>query len=425
MFRSALIMFVLAAGSLPAQMMTGRFTTSVYGFEGRDTALANVLYLRAYEQVYFSAATEDYSFLMNAMVSNDFGTALDTDPELRVSSFLMKIKNIGGLADVSAGRQFVFAGVGYGLIDGVSATARLFDNLVGITGYGGTNVNHTRDIGKSYIGTNGLFGGQITVAPMEVGLIGFSYMNKRRERKPYTTLRLDSLFQPTLVVINSLPYEEELLSADAEYQHGRTFTVQAKGDFDLLTDEIAKIQSFVRVGVNDQINVTAEYIFREPRLAYNSIFSVFTVNSTQEIEGGVEYRPTTQSSFYARFATVSYSDESSGRLVLGGSYDFVSAVITQNFGYAGELSGISVQAVYPMMERTLTPMVGFGYATYKHAPADAANDVLNGTAGVVYRPVKTFSVDTQVQWMSNPQYSSDLRLFLRLHYWFTESLGWL
>ncbi|MCK9409562.1 MAG: hypothetical protein M0R68_10565 [Bacteroidetes bacterium] len=408
-----------------AQLMTGRLTTSVYGYEGRDSALAAVMMLRAYENVYVNAASENYSFNMNAMVSNDFGTTIETDPELRVNSFLMKVKNIGGIADITAGRQFVFAGVGSGLIDGLSGTARFMDRTLSVTGYGGANVIQSRAIRKSYIGANGLFGGQVTYVPSEEALVGISYMNKRWQRKPYTALRMDSLYFPYAVVINSRPNEEELASVDVEYQIERTLTFQAKTDFDFHSDEISKVQTFARYSLLKELNVTAEYIYRQPRVAYNSIFSVFNINSTKEIEGGVEYRPITSAFVYARFANVSYVDETSQRLVIGGTYDIFSANYTQNFGYAGELNGISVQAVYPMLERTFTPMLAFGYATYKLTENDAARDVINGTAGVVYRPVQKLSTDLQVQWMSNPQYNTDLRIFLKVNYWFSEQMNWL
>ncbi|MFZ4619406.1 MAG: hypothetical protein ACOYNS_02530 [Bacteroidota bacterium] len=425
MVRSLLIGLVLLSVTASAQMTTGRLTTSFYGFEGRDTALAKVLYLRAYENVYLNAATENYSFNMNAMVSNDFGTALVTDPELRVNSFLLKIKNIGGFADITAGRQFVFAGVGSGLIDGLSGTAKLMDNTLAVTGYGGSNVIQSRDIRKNYIGTNGLFGGQITYAPIEDGSVGLSYMNKRWQRKPYTSTRMDSLFRPYEIVINSRPNEEELASLDLEYEHEQQYSFQAKTDFDFRTEELSKIQTFARVGVMKDLNVTAEYIYRQPRVAYNSIFSVFNVNSTKEVEGGLEYRPLAKTFLFARFANVAYVDDNSQRLVVGGTYDVISATYTQNFGYAGELNGISVQAVYPMMERTLTPMCALGYATYKMDKADPASNVVNATLGAVYRPMQKLSTDLQVQWMSNPQYSSDMRIFLKINYWFSEQLGLL
>lgn len=425
MIRTLFFGLVLLSASASAQLVTGRLTTSLYGFEGRDSSLAKMMLLRAYENVYVNAATENYSFNMNAMVSNDFGADIATDPELRVNSFLMKIKNIGGLADITAGRQFVFAGVGSGLIDGVSGTARFLDRTLSVTGYGGANVIQSREIRKNYIVSNGLFGGQVTYAPLEEALVGISYMNKRWQRKPYTALRLDSLFNPYAIVVNSRPNEEELGSVDVEYQHNRMLTVQAKTDFDFHSKELSKVQTFARVGVMDNLNVTAEYIFREPRVAYNSIFSVFNINSTKELEGGLEYRPMAKSFFFARFATVDYVDESSQRLVFGGTYDFLSATYTQNFGYAGELNGIAVQAAYPMMENALTPMCALGYASYKHAPSAPSSDVVNGTVGVVYRPMRTLSTDLQLQWMSNPQYSNDMRLFLKLNYWFNEQLNWL
>ena len=425
MFRKIFIGLVLLSASALAQLTTGRLTTSFYGFEGRDSALAKVLYLRAYENVYFNAASGDYSFNMNAMVSNDFGSTIQTDPELRVNSFLMKVKNIGGHADISAGRQFVFAGVGSGLIDGISGSAKFLDNTLALTGYGGNNVTQSRDIRKQYIGNKGLFGGQITYAPIEDGVVGVSYMNKRWQRKPYTALRMDSLFNPYSIVINSRPNEEERASIDIEYQHDQLYSIQAKTDYDILTEEISKVQAFTRIGIMKELNVTAEYIFRKPRLAYNSIFSVFNINSTKEIEGGLEYRPMSKTFLFARFANVNYIDESSQRLVVGGTYDFISATYTQNFGYAGELNGVSIQASYPMMERTFTPMCAIGYAKYKLDKVDPANDVFNGTLGVIYRPIQTLSTDLQMQWMSNPQYKSDMRIFLKINYWFNEKLNWL
>ncbi len=425
MFRKIFIGLVLLSASVSAQLMTGRLTTSFYGFEGRDSVLAKELYLRAYENVYFNAAYEDYSFTMNAMVSNDFGSTIETDPELRVNSFLMKVKNIGGHADISAGRQFVFAGVGSGLIDGISGSAKFLDNTLALTGYGGNNVTQSRDIRKQYIGNKGLFGGQITYAPIEDGVVGVSYMNKRWQRKPYTALRMDSLFNPYSIVINSRPNEEERASIDIEYQHDQLYSIQAKTDYDILTEEISKVQAFTRIGIMKELNVTAEYIFRKPRLAYNSIFSVFNINSTKEIEGGLEYRPMSKTFLFARFANVNYVDESSQRVVVGGTYDFISATYTQNFGYAGELNGVSVQASYPMMDRTFTPMGAVGYATYKHAATDPSNEVFNGTLGVIYRPIQTLSTDLQMQWMSNPQYKSDMRIFLKINYWFNEKLNWL
>ncbi|MEW5799155.1 MAG: hypothetical protein AB1728_09125 [Bacteroidota bacterium] len=422
----ARIFIALLIVSLPAsaQLFNGRLTTSLYGFQGRDTVLAKKTYLRAYENIYLTAGSGDVSFNMNAMVSNDFGSTLATDPELRVSSLLVKVRKIGGLADLSVGRQFIYAGAGYGLIDGMTANLHLLENKLFIMGYGGTNVIHSRDIKSQWIGDNGMFGGQIVVAPVENGSVGLSYANKRKIRKPYEAVRADSLFNPYIVVVNSLPLAEELASIDAEYNVDECIFLQAKTEYDFNKEDLSKIQAFTRVRATEQLSATIEYIFREPRVAYNSIFSVFNVNSTKEIEGGIEYRPLAKTFIFARFANVEYVDEISQRLAVGGTYDFLSASYTQNFGYAGELNGISLQAVYPMMERMLTPTLGLGYASYKHAKEDPSSTVLNLNVGAVYRPVQSLSADVQLQWMQNPQFDSDMRLFVKFTYWSNERMNW-
>ena len=424
MIRNIFILLALLSVTATAQLFNGRLTTSFYGFQGRDAALSQQNYLRAYENIYLNAASDDITFTMNAMVSNDFGTAIASDPELRVSSLLVKVRNIGGSADLSVGRQFIFAGAGYGLIDGTMGTMRLFDNMVNITAYGGTNVIHSRDIKSQWIGDNGMFGGQITVAPVEHGAFGISYMNKRRVRAPYNAVRADSLFNPYIIVVNSLPLEEELASVDAEYEIAKRVILQAKTDFDLGHFELSRIQVFTRVLATDNLSATLEYIFREPRVSYNSIFSVFNTNSTKEVEGGLEYRPSARTSFFARFANVEYVDENSQRFAVGGTYEFISATYTQNLGYAGELNGVSLYAVYPMMDRVVTPTLGFGYASYKHSKDDPAGTVVNATVGAVYSPMKTLSSHIQVQWMNNPQFNSDMRIFLKVTYWFNERMNW-
>jgi hypothetical protein len=248
-------------------------------------------------------------------------------------------------------------------------------------------------------------------------------MNKRMIRKPYDAVRLDSLLNPRIIVINSLPLAEELASVDLEYALP-SFSVQAKSEYDFFTNDLSRLQAFTRVNVMDELGVTAEYILRQPRVAYNSIFSVFNVNSTSELEGGLEYRPCAQTFLFARFGQVAYEgDESSQRIVVGGSYDFVSATLTKNLGYAGDLNGISVQAVCPMFERMLTPTIGGGYASYKLSKDDPSQTVVSAMAGVVYRPVRTFSTDLQVQWMNNPLYNSDVRIFVKATYWLNEQLN--
>jgi hypothetical protein len=403
-------------------MFTGRFTTSMYGWQGQKDSVTKQTYMRGYENVQLSLAGQRFGVYTNFQAANDFGTVINTDPELKLTQLVLRANGIAGLADVSVGRQFVFAGVGNGLIDGGLVKAALWDRRVGVTVYGGYNVVQSREINlnKSFA-DNSLYGAQVTVAPVDNGLVGISYMNRTR-----TTIRLkaDSLFDPTEIINAHSPQEEQYTSLDARYSFNEGAEVSGRVDYDMDFERLSRAQGLARVLVMPALTVSAEYIFREPHIAYNSIFSVFNTSSTQEIEGGVEYEFSPVLKTYARYAHVQYTDESSGRLSIGGQYEFLNAAYTQNFGYAGELNGISVQAAYPVMEQKIIPSVALGYAGYKLDKDGPSNNVLSSSVGATYRPMPALSADLQFQYMSNTLYKSDARVFLKLTYWMNRQLGW-
>jgi predicted porin len=226
------------------------------------------------------------------------------------------------------------------------------------------------------------------------------------------------------VIIAHSPQEEQYTSLDARYSFDERAEVSGRVDYDVDYERVSRVQGLARVLVMPALTMSAEYLFREPRVAYNSIFSVFNTNSTQEIEGGVEYEFTPVLKTYARYAHVEYTDESSGRLNIGGQYEFVNVAYTQNFGYAGELNGIAVQAAYPVMEQKLIPSIGVGYAGYKLDKDGPSNNVLSSSLGATYRPMPALSADLQFQYMSNNLYKNDARVFLKLTYWMNRQMGW-
>ncbi len=420
-FISAVLICASQAG---AQFISGRLNTSLYGWQGRDLNDAKLNFVRAYENIQLEANSGPFSFGTNLQVSNDFATKIGTDPELRLSSLVFRARHVADLVDVSLGRQFVFAGVGNGIIDGADLKFSALQGRLGGQLYGGYNVVETRTLNwKKALADNSFAGAQVTGSPIENLLLGVSYMNRRRSPDAFTVVRLDSVFNPYQVVLYSTPYEEEYTSIDANYDLSTTVTVYGRGDYDLNLERISRAEVNARVSVLPQLAVTADVLHREPRLAYNSIFAVFNSNSTQELEGGVEYTITSSVRAYARYAYVDYRDDNSQRITIGGSYDFISASFTRNLGFAGDLNGLALQAVYPTADRVFVPMVALGYGSYKIAPDAETNNVLNGTVGLTYRPVPSLSADIQAMYMQNRLYSNDTRVFLRVNYWFSTKLN--
>jgi hypothetical protein len=409
---------------LNAQFVTGRLTTSFYGWQGRDANNAKLNFMRGYENVQLDANSGNFTFATNLQVSNDFASKIGTDPELRLSSLVLRVRRIADALDISVGRQFVFAGVGNGIVDGADLKTTFLEGKIGAQAYGGYDIMETRTLAwKKSLANNSFFGAQITGNPIDNLLVGVSYMNRRREPDAFSVVRLDSLFNPYLVTLNSTPYVEEYASVDANYDVLPDVNIYGRGDYDINLERLSRAELNARVGILTSLYITADVLHREPRLAYNSIFAVFNSNSTQEVEGGVEYEISQAIRTYARYAYVDYRDDNSQRLTVGGSYEFLSASFTRNFGFAGELNGVAVQATYPLSDRIFVPMVAAGYGSYKVSPDAATNNVLNGSVGLTYRPVPSLSANIQTQYTQNRLYSNDVRIFLNFTYWFGTRLN--
>lgn len=423
-FKFLAAILLLSVTRLSAQFVTGRFTTSVYGWQGRDMNDAKLNFLRGYENMQLSANSGNFSFGTNLQASNDFGVGIGSDPQLRVSSLVLKVRHLADLLDVSLGRQYVFAGVGNGIVDGVDLKSVFMGGKISAQAYGGYNILETQAVNwnKSLV-NNSFFGAQITGNPIDNLVVGVSYMNRRRELDAFKVTRLDSLFNPYVVTINSTPYVEEYASLDANYDVLSNVNVYGRGDYDVNLERLSRAELNTRIGVLTSLVASVDILHREPRLAYNSIFAVFNSNSTQEVEGGLEYELSPAARTYARYAYVDYSGDNSQRLTVGGSYEFLSASFTRNFGFAGELNGIAIQATYPLPDRVFIPMIAAGYGSYKISPDAPTNDVLNGTVGLTYRPVPSMSASIQTQYMQNRLYTNDLRAFLNFTYWFSAGLN--
>ena len=422
--RLVAVFLLLSATQLNAQFVTGRFTTSLYGWQGSDANASKLNFMRAYENVQLSANSGNFSFATNLQASNDFAARIGTDPELRLSSLVLKARNIASFFDLAVGRQYVFAGAGNGIIDGVDLKSSFLGGVVSAQAYGGYNIMDTRALNwKKNLADNSFFGAQATGRPLANLLVGVSYMNRRREPDAFTVVRLDSLLNPYLVTLSSTPYMEEYASIDANYDVLPDVNVYGRGDYDLNFERISRAELNARVGVLTSLFLTADVLHREPRLSYNSIFAVFNSNSTEELEGGAEYLVGTTIRTYARYAYVHYRDDNSQRLTLGGSYDFVSASFTHNFGFAGDLNGLALQAAYPLQDRIFIPMISAGYGSYKISPNAESNNVVNGSLGLTYRPIPSTSANIQMQYTRNRLYSNDVRIFLNFTYWFSDKLN--
>jgi hypothetical protein len=169
--------------------------------------------------------------------------------------------------------------------------------------------------------------------------------------------------------------------------------------------------------------VTLESITRTPRISYNSIFTAFVPNSTQEIEAGVEYEFLPRLRAYGRVANIQVTDQSGYRWTLGLNSGYGSVSYSGCSGYIGQLQSLSLFGNYPLLDNRVIPQAGVVFSSYRMSEQDDRATAVAVVLGGTWRPLTAFSLDLQGQWMTNQVYSRDLRGMLKLNYWFAERLS--
>ncbi len=422
-----LMMFTFALTSdATAQLFQARFVTSGYMWQRQDSVGRTSDHLFGHQSVSLSIASPTISFYTYGQAFTDLAGPVEEETQYRLYNLYLKWSNIYDVGTLSIGRQYVFAGVGTGTMDGGLATLRFLDSRLRVTGYYGTLPpprSKAELIGDKT--NNFMTGGQIYIEPIEIAQLSVSFMNRKIQAEPYSALRRDSLFNPYLVEIKPTASTERYLSGDLNVEYEEIVSAYGRYDYDFDTEAMARMQFFTRIKPLSFLGLTAEYLQREPRVSYNSIFSVFTFNTLKEFEIGAEYALKSTWQFFAKYGSVDYGDgETSNRVTVGANGKYVAVSFTNNVGYAGELSAASANVSYPLWGNQLTPSLMLSYAKYKLSEAaPKLESALSIAGGFVWRPAPIFSFDTQIQWVQNKIYKNDLRLFLRGNVLLSERLN--
>lgn len=425
-------LLVCLVSGASAQRLQARFVTSGYAWERQDTIGTTSQHLFGYQTVQLSLAGENLSFHTYLQGFNDFAGPLNNSGTVRLYNLYAKWSNIANIADVSVGRQAVFAGVGTGTIDGGLASLKFLDSKLKLVGYYGMlPAQRYKAALIENAADNSMMGGQLVVAPVEFAQASLSYMKKNILPETYLATRRDSLFNAFQVEMKPSATAEEYVSGDINLEFRDILSGYAKVDYDLLMAKSSRLQLFTRISpfkngsttALQPFSLTAEYLQRDPRILYNSIFSVFSFTSLKEYEVGAEYAFGSSWQVFAKYGSVSYNDATRNQITVGVNGEHVSASLTRDDGDGGELSAASLNFGYPLFDKLVTPTVLLGYAHYKLSEYAQLEDALSIAAGAVVRPMRNLSVDAQAQWIQNKIYDSDMRFFIRINYFLSHQLG--
>ena len=415
-----ILLFFLASGmifvNLP-QSLNGRFSSSVYTFERFDTSGASNTDARTYQMLTFNFGKENIWLRSNLNLEYDIANKQQSDPRFRVYNLYADFNKIFDVASLKLGRQPLYNSIAGGVFDG--ATVGLNYSGYKFLAYYGGNVPAYQKLELiDNWGNNYLLGGEFTVLALMDWRFSAKYINKNFASKSYTTVRLDPELNPINILIENESNQYQFLSGEVSYFKQNFGSANVRYDYDINFQASSRFEISGRYEQIKNVGINLYYNYREPKIRYNSIFSVFDYGNTWEIEGGVDYLIDNRYTVIGKFANVTYKDERSQRLTLGLSSPYGTITARKNFGYAGEMDAISLYTAFAQLDGLLTPSLGFSYTRYKLEADDPSNELVSVLAGANLRPFRTLSFDIQGQYIDNKIYSNDWRLFFKLNFWF-------
>jgi hypothetical protein len=351
---------------------------------------------------------------------SNIGNSLDSDARMRFYNLYLEARDIAKFATIKLGRQPLFSTVAGGLFDGVNI--KLKYSGFSLTGYYGGNVSAyqklelTKDFKNDYV-----FGGKFEMIALENLRFAVSYIDKNFKSQSYNALRLDDNYDPISVLIQQKSNQYKFVSGELSYSLEDLFEVNTRYEYDLNYSVTSKVEFDGRTNITDHLGLNVYYNYREPRIRYNSIFSIFNYGATQEIEGGVDYRINKYYSLFGKFGYVKFEEDNSTRFTIGASSNFGSLSYRKNLGFTGELNAVSLYFAHSLFEAMFTPSAGISYTNYKLDEESEANNILAILCGINVRPLTNLSFDLQGQFFNNKIYKSDMRLLLKVNYLFNTN----
>ena len=422
-FILTLLLLVITFAAHP-QNISGRFSSSVYTFERFDSIDASKTYARAYQLLSLNINKDKVSLRSYLNLETNLTKVQQVDhPRLRFYNLYLEARDLFDVATIKLGRQPQFNSVVGGVFDG--ANLDLHKGNYKLSGFYGLNVPAYQKLELiDKTNDNYVLGASFSAYFLNNFRFGANYVNKNFKTEDYNATRLDEDLNPIQVIIRNNSNQYEFLSGELSYSLKNIISIDTRYDYDLNFEQTSKFEISGRYEQIKNLGIDVYYNYREPKIRYNSIFSVFDFGNSQEIEVGGDYKLNQYYSVIGKFANVKYETENSQRITGGINTSWGSLIYRKNLGYAGELDAVSLYTAYSFFEGLITPSVGVSYTSYKLSKDDSdKNNLMSLLAGINYRPLRVLSFDLQGQYMNNKIYKDDYRFFFKINYWFNENLN--
>lgn len=415
-----LTLFIVLPVLMHAQNFSGRLSSSMYMFERYENQDESTLYTRGYQMAQLNLSEGKFSLRTSLNLENSFDQG--TESRLRFYNLYVEGRKLFDVVSFKLGRQPMFVGAIGGIFDGASVKASFDD--VSVKAYYGGNVPAYQKLEMTdELGDDFVLGGEVSTSLLPYTHVSIGYIHKNFKPREYIAERLDEAMNPISLLIKENSNQFKFLTGKVTFDYDNIISVFGKYEHDMNYKKTSKIELEADYTQIENLTVSAYFNYREPRIRYNSIFSVFDYGNTQEIEVGATYNfPCIN--IGARFGNVTYKTESSQRISVSANTDYGSVSYRKTLGYAGELDNLTLYGAHSFMDGMLTPSLGVSFTSYKLSKDEAeSNSLMTLLAGVNVRSAKYLSFDLQGQYMNNELYKNDYRVFFKINYWFNTNLN--
>ena len=414
-------LIILFSGSLLPQNINGRISSSVYSMERFDTANVSNQYLRAYELLSLNINQDKFSLRTYLDFEGDLLGDANEASRVRLYNLYLEGRDLLDVATIKLGRQPIFNSIEGGVYDGANLDLKF--NHLKVTGYYGGDVPGYQKVAFYDWDNNFIFGGKVTTDVLNNIQVSLSYVDKNFKPKDYYAIRLDPENNPINVLISHNSNQFSFGSAEVFYDLKNMLGLEARYDYDFNFQKTSKFEFNADYLQIDNLKLNVYYNYRDPRINYNSIFSVFNYGNTQEYEIGGDYTINKEITLTGKVGDVIFQNDNSQRITIGASTKYGTITYLKNLGYAGEMDALSLYAAHSFYDGILTPSAGISYTSYKLSPDDPVNNLTSVLGGVNVRPFRVLSFDLQMQYMDNKIYKNDFRFFFKINYWFNTNMG--
>lgn len=413
------LLFILSSDLL-AQNLNGRFASSFYTFERFDSTDASVTHFRTFQLLNLNFGKDKVYLRTSMNLEADLSEKQESDPRLRFYNLYVDVRNLWDVVSLKLGRQPLFSGIAGGLFDGATLGLK-YEGYKFQVYYGGNVPAYQKLELTDNWSDNYVLGGDFTIYALNDWRFALKYINKNFQSTQYLVNRLSPDFDPITIEIANKSLQYEFVSGEISYYKEKLLRIDSKYEYDLNFNTTSRIELGGRYEQIDNLGILLYTNYREPRIRYNSIFSVFDYGNTWEIEGGVDYKIHNGYFLLAKFGNVRYKDESSQRITAGVTTPIGTITGRKGFGYAGEMDAVSFYGATSTLNGLLTPSIGLSYTNYKLSADSPINRLISILGGVNIRPFRMLSFDLQAQYLDNKIYNNDWRMFFKLNFWFNSN----